>query len=86
MNIAGIFSKQQFGFPSEIIIVNKRGYLKKLFCPKMFGWFESVITSSQFDDFEYFALVKLGIYKYCTVLQPISWMNFIYFLQLSLDF
>ena len=27
---------------------------KQLFCPKMFGWFESVITSSQFDDFEYF--------------------------------
>ena len=59
MKMAGIFSKQLFCFPSETIIVNKRTS-KKLFCLKMFGWFESIITSSQLDDFEYFALVKLG--------------------------
>jgi len=44
MKIAGIFSKQLLGFPSETTILNKKNTRtrKKIFCLKMFGQFENI--------------------------------------------
>jgi len=44
MKIAGIFSKQLLGFPSETTIVSKKNTRtpKKILCLKMLGQFENI--------------------------------------------